>query len=131
MLISSTPSRGGRGSLGASVRERPSPASPGRLAAPRLSCGLATMLLSLWGFLVGTLVGWRAAGTMMGLSSNMYFLMFYRMIWFRDVVGLIVKGLLFGLLGAAICCYEGIARGRASGRRRPGRRTRRTGRSRG
>ena len=54
------------------------------------------MLLSLWGFLVGTVIGWQASGTLMGLSTNMYFLMFYRMIWFRDVVGLIVKGLVFG-----------------------------------
>ena len=42
-------------------------ASPGRLTAPRLAaCGLATMLLSLWGFLVGTFIGWQAAGTLMG-----------------------------------------------------------------
>ena len=33
------------------------------------------------------------------------------MIWFRDVVGLIVKGLLFGALPAAICCYEGLVLG--------------------
>jgi len=84
----------------------------GRMAAPRLvAAGLATVLLSLWGFVVGTFIGWRAAGTMMGLSSNMYFVMFYRMIWFRDVIGLIVKGLLFGVMGAAISCHEGLLTG--------------------
>ena len=84
----------------------------GRLAAPRLAAaGLATVMLSLWGFVVGTFIGWRAAGTMMGLSSNMFFVMFYRMIWFRDVIGLIVKGLLFGLIGAAISCHEGLRAG--------------------
>jgi phospholipid/cholesterol/gamma-HCH transport system permease protein len=30
------------------------------------------------------------------------------MMWFRDVVGLVIKGLLFGVLLASICCYEGL-----------------------
>jgi phospholipid/cholesterol/gamma-HCH transport system permease protein len=88
---------------------------PGRIAAPRLAAAaVATTLLSFWGFLVGTVVGWQCADTMMGLSSETFFLMFYRMIWFRDVVGVIVKGMFFGLLPAAICCYEGFV-----GRDRP------------
>ncbi len=96
---------------------RPAPSSergaePFAPAGPLLAAAaLGTMLLSLWGFLVGTAVGWQCADTMMGLSSETFFLMFYRMIWFRDVVGVIVKGVLFGLLPAAICCYEGT-RGR-------------------
>ena len=44
----------------------------------------------------------------MGLPSHVYFQMFYRMIWFRDVVGMIVKGILFGVFTAAICCFEGL-----------------------
>jgi phospholipid/cholesterol/gamma-HCH transport system permease protein len=47
---------------------------------------------------------------MMGLSSETFFLMFYRMIWFRDVVGVIVKGMFFGLLPAAICYHEAFLR---------------------
>ncbi len=83
--------------------------APGRLAAPRMmASALASMLLALWGFAVGTVVGWQAAGSLMGLPSDMYFLMFCRMIWFRDVVGMIVKGLLFGLVPAAICCFEAL-----------------------
>jgi phospholipid/cholesterol/gamma-HCH transport system permease protein len=86
--------------------------SPGRETAPRLAAAaVATMLLSLWGFIVGTVIGWQAAGTLMGLPSHVYFLMFYRMIWFRDVVGLIVKGMVFGLVTAAVCCYEGLHAG--------------------
>jgi phospholipid/cholesterol/gamma-HCH transport system permease protein len=46
---------------------------------------------------------------MMGLASETFFLMFYRMIWFRDVVGVIVKGIFFGVLPAAICCYEALS----------------------
>jgi phospholipid/cholesterol/gamma-HCH transport system permease protein len=88
------------------------PIHPGRLAAPRLvACGLAMMLLSLWGFFVGTFIGWQAAEALMGLSTKIFFLMFYQMIWFRDVVGLIVKGLLFGLMTAAICCFESLRAG--------------------
>jgi phospholipid/cholesterol/gamma-HCH transport system permease protein len=83
--------------------------APGRLAAPRMiATALASMLLALWGFAVGTVVGWQAAGSLLGLPSDMYFLMFYRMIWFRDVVGMIVKGLLFGLVPATICCFESL-----------------------
>lgn len=81
----------------------------GRFAAPRLvAAALASVLLSLWGFVVGHAVGWQVAGSLMGLPSHVYFQMFYRMIWFRDVVGMIVKGLLFGVFTAAIGCFEGL-----------------------
>ncbi len=73
-----------------------------------IAAALASMLLALWGFVVGTVVGWQAAGALMGLPSDMYFLMFCRMIWFRDVIGMIVKGLLFGFVPAAICCFEAL-----------------------
>ena len=43
---------------------------------------------------------------MMGLPTETFFLMMVRMVWLRDVVGLIIKGLLFGTLPCAICCYE-------------------------
>jgi phospholipid/cholesterol/gamma-HCH transport system permease protein len=65
-------------------------------------------MLSKWGVAVGTLVGWQASQTMMGLSTGMFFMMLVKMMWFRDVVGLIVKGVLFGAVPAAICCYEGF-----------------------
>lgn len=93
---------------------------PGRLVAPRMiATALASMLLALWGFAVGTVVGWQSAGSLMGLPSHMYFLMFYRMIWFRDVVGMIVKGLLFGLVPATICCFEALQVARFSARATP------------
>ena len=46
----------------------------------------------------------------MGLSTEMFFMMMLKMMWFRDVLGLVVKGILFGALPAAICCYEGLVR---------------------
>lgn len=109
--------RGGRGGALAFPPERDQrpPVDPGRLTAPRLAAGgLAAMLLSVWGFLVGTVIGWQASETLLGLSTNMFFLMFCRMIWFRDVLGLIVKGVVFGSLTAAICCFESLRAGERS-----------------
>ena len=57
---------------------------------------------------------------MMGLPTEIFFMMMLKMMWFRDVVGLVVKGLLFGALPAAICCYRGA--GARRGRRRAGQR---------
>jgi phospholipid/cholesterol/gamma-HCH transport system permease protein len=83
-----------------------------RLAAPRIvAAGIACLLLSQWGITVGTFVGWQASQSMMGLSTATFFMMMLKMMWFRDVVGLIIKGLLFGALPAAICCYEGLGSG--------------------
>jgi phospholipid/cholesterol/gamma-HCH transport system permease protein len=93
----SPPARRG---AGASVRLGP-------LAAPRIAAAaLACVVLSQWGIAVGTLVGWQASESMMGLPTETFFLMMVRMVWFRDVVGLIVKGLIFGALAASICCFE-------------------------
>jgi phospholipid/cholesterol/gamma-HCH transport system permease protein len=84
----------------------------GRLAAPRIAAAaVACLFLSQWGITVGTLVGWQASQSMMGLSTETFFMMLLKMMWFRDVVGLIVKGLLFGALPAAICCFEGLGPG--------------------
>jgi phospholipid/cholesterol/gamma-HCH transport system permease protein len=97
-----------------SVAARTTPGEPpriprGRLAAPRLfAAAVGCMLLSIWAVLVGTIVGWQAATSLMGISTDMFFMMMFKMIWFRDVVGLVFKGLLFGLLPAAVCCYEGL-----------------------
>lgn len=91
---------------------RGSPTSPGRAAAARIGAAmLATPLLSLWGCVIGTVVGWKASEALMGLSTEMYFMMLVRMLWFRDVVGLVVKGVLFGGVTAALACAEGLARG--------------------
>jgi phospholipid/cholesterol/gamma-HCH transport system permease protein len=88
------------------------PIRPGRVAAPRVvAAAIACVLLSQWGVAVGTLVGWRASLSIMGLSTETFFMMMLKMMWFRDVVGLVVKGVAFGAIPAAICCYEGFGRG--------------------
>jgi phospholipid/cholesterol/gamma-HCH transport system permease protein len=83
-----------------------------RLAAPRIvAAAFASVLLSQWGVAVGTVIGWQASLSMMGLPTETFFLMMSRMMWFRDVVGLVAKGVLYGALPAAICCYEGLRSG--------------------
>ena len=85
------------------------PIAPSRLAAPRVAAaGIACLLLSQWGIAAGTFVGWQASQSMMGLPTETFFMMLMKMMWFRDVVGLIVKGVFFGVVPAAICCYEGV-----------------------
>ncbi len=82
---------------------------PGRLAGPRIAAAaISCALLSQWGVAVGTWVGWQASQSMMGLSTDMFFLMMGKMMWLRDVVSLLIKGLLYGGLPGAICCYEGL-----------------------
>ena len=49
----------------------------------------------------------------MGLPSETFFMMMMKMMWVRDVVGLVVKGVMFGAVPAAICCYEGLGPGAA------------------
>ncbi len=88
------------------------PFEPGALSAPRIqAAALACVLLSLWGVAVGTVVGWQASQSMMGLSTETFFLMMSRMMWFRDIVGLVFKCMLFGAISAAICCHEGLSQG--------------------
>jgi phospholipid/cholesterol/gamma-HCH transport system permease protein len=99
-------------------QERMTIGSLARIAAPRMfAAAVGCTLLSLWGALVGTIVGWQTSGTILGLSSETFFLMLYQMIWFRDVMGMIVKGTLFGFFIATVCCFEGLR-----GWRRPSRR---------
>ena len=88
---------------------RPTPLKVGRIVAPRVAAAaVACVLLSLWGITVGTVVGWKASESLMGLSTEMYFMMMLKMMWYRDVLGLVFKGIIFGALPAAICCFEGL-----------------------
>jgi phospholipid/cholesterol/gamma-HCH transport system permease protein len=91
--------------------DQPLPAAV-RIAAPRIAAAaIACPLLSMWGVAVGTLIGWQASVSMMGLPSKMFFMMMLKMMWMRDVVSLVLKGLLFGMFPAAICCHEALRRG--------------------
>lgn len=84
-------------------------AGAARSAAVRITAAtLVGLVLTLWGVLVGTIVGWEVAGTLLGVSSDMYFFMFFSMLWVRDVVGLVFKGAIFAAFGALFACHEGL-----------------------
>jgi phospholipid/cholesterol/gamma-HCH transport system permease protein len=112
--LATEPSSGSRrhsrdNSLADAASDSVIPARLNNSVAPRVAAAvIASILLSLWGITVGTVVGWKASESLMGLSTEMFFMMMLKMMWFRDVLGLIVKGILFGALPAAICCYEGL-----------------------
>jgi phospholipid/cholesterol/gamma-HCH transport system permease protein len=85
---------------------------PARLAAVRmLAAAAAGPIMALWGVLVGTVIGWQVAKAMLGVTTHGFFSMMWEMLWFRDVTGLVIKGLLYGLLPALFACHEGL-RGR-------------------
>jgi len=84
-------------------------ASPARLVAVRIGAGMtACLILSVWGALVGTVVGWQTAKKLLGVSTDSFFSMYFEMLWLRDVFGLVTKGVLFGLFAAVFPCHEGL-----------------------
>jgi phospholipid/cholesterol/gamma-HCH transport system permease protein len=92
---------------------------PARLAAVRISAAaVAGPIMALWGSLVGTVVGWKVAEAMLGVTTHGFFSMMWEMLWFRDVTGLVIKGLLYGLLPALFACHEGL-RGRGAPQTNP------------
>jgi phospholipid/cholesterol/gamma-HCH transport system permease protein len=86
----------------------PSP-EPSRLAAARIGAALLVApALILWAIAVGMLVGWQVAQVMVGVSTDMFFFMFFQMLWLRDLIGLIIKGMFFGWFAAIFACFEGL-----------------------
>jgi phospholipid/cholesterol/gamma-HCH transport system permease protein len=87
-------------------REAPSPA---RLAAVRLlAAALVGPALAACGIVVGTLVGSSVASVMLGVSEPLFFAKALEMLWVRDVVGAVLKGLAFPMAGAVCACFEGL-----------------------
>ena len=85
------------------------PIEPGRLAASRMIAAMiAGPVMGVWGSVVGIAVGYGVAAGMLRVSTAGFFDMFLQMLWVRDVVGLLVKGVAFGLAGAWFACYEGL-----------------------
>jgi phospholipid/cholesterol/gamma-HCH transport system permease protein len=92
---------------------------PARLASVRILAAIAAgPIMGLWGSLVGTVVGWKCAQAMLGVSTHGYFSMMWEMLWLRDVTGLVIKGLIYGLLAGLFACHEGL-RGRGEPEHNP------------
>lgn len=80
-----------------------------RLVAFRLlSSAIAGVVLSIWASAVGTAVGWQVGLSMLGVTSHSFFYMFWEMLWWRDVAGLVIKGTGFGLVAGLFACHEGL-----------------------
>lgn len=72
-----------------------------------LAAVVAGPALAVWASLIGTLVGWQVSGTLLGVSTDSFFMMFLDMIWTRDVVGLVAKGAVYSLTAALFAVHEG------------------------
>ena len=79
-----------------------------RVAAKVIAAMIGGFVLTFWACLVGTVVGWRVANQLMGVSTHSFFVMFNDMIWIEDIVGALLKGLIYGGFSAAIACHEGL-----------------------
>ena len=86
--------------------EPPSAARRHEVAIRVLGVMVAGPILSAWGVVVGVGVGWLIAHRMMGVSEPVFFDMFLEMLWARDIVGLVVKGVAFGGIGGLLACQE-------------------------
>jgi phospholipid/cholesterol/gamma-HCH transport system permease protein len=94
--------------LGRAPDPRPSP-TPGRLALVRiLAAMVAGPILTAWGALVGTLIGAAVCQAVLGVPFGIYFGLFRQMLGVSDVMGVIVKGMLYGGLSALVACHEGL-----------------------
>jgi phospholipid/cholesterol/gamma-HCH transport system permease protein len=86
-------------------------AEASRMVACRLAAAsVAGPVLAIWGSLVGIAIGWLVANQMMGLTLPAFFDMFLEMLWVRDIVGIVVKGVAFGFMAALLACHEGLSR---------------------
>ena len=89
--------------------ERPIAIDTNQLAAARIAAAmLAGPILAIWGALVGTVVGVIVAKSLLGVTFSDFFAMFAGMIWRRDVISLVAKGVLFGGIAGLFACHEGL-----------------------
>ncbi len=91
----------------ADLRTEPSP-SKRDVAVRVLASMVAGPILAAWGALVGVGIGYLVAKSMMGITEPMFFDLFLEMLWARDIVGLVVKGVAFGGVAGLLACHEGV-----------------------
>ena len=85
------------------------PTDPGRLAAVRIVAGMiAGPILGLWGGLVGIAVGCLIAKNLIYIAPPIFFGKMLEMLWARDAVGMLFKGMAFGGVSALFACFEGL-----------------------
>ena len=86
----------------------PGPDRRHEVAVRVLGVMVAGPILSAWGCLVGVGIGWLVAHSMLGVTEPVFFDMFLEMLWARDIVGLVVKGVAFGGIAGVLACHEAL-----------------------
>jgi phospholipid/cholesterol/gamma-HCH transport system permease protein len=85
------------------------PPDPARLTGIRIAAAmLVGPVLALWGAIVGTVIGWSITIQYLGVPTPIFFSKAIEMLWARDMVGLVFKGVCFGVAAALFPCYEGL-----------------------
>lgn len=80
-----------------------------KVVAPKIvALMIATPLLTLLADMVGIFGGMMASSSQLGLAPHDYFFKSFEIITWRDVVGGLVKGFVFGFIISSVSCHEGM-----------------------
>jgi phospholipid/cholesterol/gamma-HCH transport system permease protein len=80
-----------------------------KLVAPRLLALIITLpLLTVLVDVLGIIGGWIVSTTLYGMDSAMYFNSVWDGVMAKDIIGGVIKPLVFGLIIAAIACHKGL-----------------------
>ncbi len=91
-------------------------AGAGRATFVRVAASMAAgPLLVLWGAVVGSCIGAVVCTVMLGVPAPIYFGLARQMLRVEDVLGVIIKGMLYTGTATLIACHEGV-RARRQGR---------------
>jgi len=81
-----------------------------KLVAPRIIALLITLpLLTIVADVVGIIGGWVVATGLFGMNSSMFFNSVWDGISTDDILGGIIKPIVFGLIIGSISCYKGLS----------------------
>jgi phospholipid/cholesterol/gamma-HCH transport system permease protein len=79
-----------------------------RIAARLVAGALCGFVMSAWACTAGIVAGWWLASRLVGVSNHTFGSMFLDMLWVRDVIGLPVKGGLFGGIACWVASHESL-----------------------
>lgn len=81
-----------------------------KLVAPRMIALLITLpLLTVVADVVGIIGGWIVSTSLYGMDSSMYFNSVWDGITSKDILGGVIKPIVFGLIISSIACYKGLS----------------------
>jgi phospholipid/cholesterol/gamma-HCH transport system permease protein len=81
-----------------------------KLVTPRIIALLITLpLLTIVGDVIGIIGGWVVATGLFGMNSSMFFNSVWDGISTDDILGGVIKPIIFGLIIGSISCHKGLA----------------------